>query len=73
MTVPPTDQADDLCRFFTSATCQLMRSSGHARPSRRRRCNFFSMRSYGATLQVNMRDIETWKEDDGFECAFLSP
>ena len=31
------------------------------------------VQSCGATLQVNMRDIETWKEDDGFEGALLSP
>ena len=28
---------------------------------------------YGATLLVNMRDIEPRKEDDGFDGAFLSP
>ena len=27
----------------------------------------------GATLLVNMRDIEPRKEDDGFDGAFLSP
>ena len=27
----------------------------------------------GATVLVNMRDIEALKEDDGFEGAFLSP
>ena len=27
----------------------------------------------GATLLVNMRDIEPRNEDDGFDCAFLSP
>ena len=29
--------------------------------------------SCGATLLVNMRDIEPRKEDDGFDGAFLSP
>ena len=29
--------------------------------------------SCGATVPVNMRDIEALKEDDGFEGAFLSP
>ena len=29
--------------------------------------------SCGATVLVNMRDIEALKEDDGFEGAFLSP
>ena len=29
--------------------------------------------SSGATVLVNMRDIEALKEDDGFEGAFLSP
>ena len=27
----------------------------------------------GATLLVNMGNIEPRKEDDGFDCAFLSP
>ena len=27
----------------------------------------------GATLMVNMRDIEPRKEDDGYDGAFLSP
>ena len=31
------------------------------------------IRNCGATLLVNMRDIEIWKEDDGFDGAFLSP
>ena len=30
-------------------------------------------RTCGATLLVNMRDIEPRKEDDGFDGAFLSP
>ena len=29
--------------------------------------------SCGATVLVNMRDIEALKKDDGFEGAFLSP
>ena len=29
--------------------------------------------SCGATVLMNMRDIEALKEDDGFEGAFLSP
>ena len=35
--------------------------------------NFGQCFHCGATLLVNMRDIEPRKEDDGFDGAFLSP
>ena len=41
-----------------------------------RQIRFAKLRSElncGATLLVNMRDIEPRKEDDGFDGAFLSP
>ena len=47
-------------------------TSSHVPGTRARRC---AIRAYacGATVLVNMRDIEALKEDDGFEGAFLSP
>ena len=40
---------------------------------RRQTKNYADGTFCGATVLVNMRDIEALKEDDGFEGAFLSP
>ena len=52
-------------RYDRPSASARMTGSSQQRYVRFHRC--------GATLLVNMRDIEPRKEDDGFDCAFLSP
>ena len=61
---------------LVAAGCEVVRSetaSGASRDDRSELATVMEFLRCGATLLVNMRDIEPRKEDDGFDGAFLSP